>query len=395
MFTSITIRRQNSFDTENPLDIGYLLECMLFYKTVSVIADPAILKQLLFTFGPEQLETLLASNALNIRYSENLFGIQTKTDKSRQYHLPVLVSSPNHSLQNELPNQTINLIGKTGKGRKAALRLQHYISIVNHDSDYMKSTESILLDTAFMESAIKVILRHLVPEFPQTTDIKLRTERTESGFVFDSNLNYEKLNQFYHLRVSSQHSSLTPGYFLALICGIESHLYFAASQFGELAIDSVGSDLIACRLSNLAERSKKSDLDRRAFAELLLDDAKALREAFNDGTISIDDIIPVILAASCFKDWLVKQNPDANLVREYYKEISKGTFIERLPGKSTRWVTIAGLGVASETVLPGGTGLAISVGLSALDFFFFDKLIKGWKPNQFIDEHLLPLVKKP
>jgi hypothetical protein len=130
------------------------------------------------------------------------------------------------------------------------------------------------------------------------------------------------------------------------------------------------------------------------FAELLLDDARAVREAFNEGKIPISEIVPVILAAGRFKDWLVKQDVDKDIVREYYKEISKGSFIDRLPSKTARWATFLGLGMAADLILPTGVGTASGVALGVFDTFFLDKIAKGWRPNQFVDEHLVPLLKK-
>jgi len=39
MFEPITFSRQNKYDTINPLDIGWLVEWMLFYNKVTGIAN--------------------------------------------------------------------------------------------------------------------------------------------------------------------------------------------------------------------------------------------------------------------------------------------------------------------------------------------------------------------
>ena len=41
----------------------------------------------------------------------------------------------------------------------------------------------------------------------------------------------------------------------------------------------------------------------------------------------------------------------------------------------------------------GGIGTAVGLGLGALDTFYLDKLISGWKPNQFIEDDVKELLK--
>jgi hypothetical protein len=38
-------------------------------------------------------------------------------------------------------------------------------------------------------------------------------------------------------------------------------------------------------------------------------------------------------------------------------------------------------------------GAAVGVGLSAADTFLLDKLLKGWKPNQFVEGPLKEFIR--
>ena len=100
-----------------------------------------------------------------------------------------------------------------------------------------------------------------------------------------------------------------------------------------------------------------------------------------------------IYAADRFKGWLVKQDIDSELIKEYYKEVTKNSSFDHLPGKSLRWSIFTGLGIASDLIIAGGLGTVAGVSLSLLDAFVLDKLIKGWKPNQFVEENLENLIK--
>jgi hypothetical protein len=91
---------------------------------------------------------------------------------------------------------------------------------------------------------------------------------------------------------------------------------------------------------------------------------------------------------------LTKKSPESDLIKEYYAEVTKETVADKLPGKTARFSVFTGLGLAADAVLTGGLGTVTGVSLGALDTFYLDKLLAGWKPNQFIDDQLLPVINK-
>jgi ABC-type branched-subunit amino acid transport system permease subunit len=56
-------------------------------------------------------------------------------------------------------------------------------------------------------------------------------------------------------------------------------------------------------------------------------------------------------------------------------------------------VVFFGLGLAADAIATGGLGTLTGVALGALDTFYIDKLISGWKPSQFIEEDVKELIK--
>ena len=88
----------------------------------------------------------------------------------------------------------------------------------------------------------------------------------------------------------------------------------------------------------------------------------------------------------------MRQRPaEASLVRDYYQETIKDSWVEKLPGKSVRWGIFTGLGLTVDALGAGGLGTVAGVALSAVDSFLADKLIKGWKPHQFVEGDLKSL----
>jgi hypothetical protein len=48
--------------------------------------------------------------------------------------------------------------------------------------------------------------------------------------------------------------------------------------------------------------------------------------------------------------------------------------------------------LAASFLLTPLAGAAVGIGLSAGDYFLLDKVIKGWKPNQFVNGPLKDFV---
>ena len=96
-----------------------------------------------------------------------------------------------------------------------------------------------------------------------------------------------------------------------------------------------------------------------------------------------------------FKAWLATQDPDAALVKEYDRAVFGRTgWTQRLPFRVGKLFAFGGLGVGVDAAL-GTMGLAsvATMGLSAAtdmltnasDEFVLSELLKGWKPNQFVE----------
>ena len=92
------------------------------------------------------------------------------------------------------------------------------------------------------------------------------------------------------------------------------------------------------------------------------------------------------------KTWRLKYTkPNGNLVRAYYQETIKDSWVEKLPGKSMRWTIFTGLGLGIDALGAGGLGTAAGVTVGAIDTFLADKLVGGWKPHQFVERDLKSL----
>jgi hypothetical protein len=100
----------------------------------------------------------------------------------------------------------------------------------------------------------------------------------------------------------------------------------------------------------------------------------------------------VLKKATRFKKWLIGVDPDEDLLKRYYREVTKETIVDKLPGKSTRWAIFTGLGLVTDLIATGGIATVGGLTLGALDTFCLDKLISGWRPNQFIEDEVKKLL---
>lgn len=398
MFDRITIREHNKYDPLNPIDIGLLLETMIFYRKTTIVCDgPGILKQVLKVFGEKHLLELVDREILELVYSESFTGIKTDTrPDGSQFHEPVVFSSPQHTFPIELQRTCVELSGKEGKGRRMAARLSKRVTVSNYQETLSLGVRSQILDRGYLSHLYPVLLRSWMPELSQQ-DIEsfvFHAEETKLGLVVVTNLNFDALNKLYHTRVSPSHSTLNEAFILSHLFDLETDLYHASRNLSEISSTEQKSQLIDLRLRYLAERCRKSSGEKTTFQRTVIPLMRTVREEFNAGRIPIEEIVRVILEAERFKSWLEGKSIDANLVQEYIAAISQKTLLDRLPTKVVRWTSFTGAGIFADLLLTSGVGTAVGVGLSALDAFLLEKVIGGWKPDQFVEQYLLGLFKE-
>ena len=390
MFEAITFSHQNKNDPINPLDIGWLVECMMFYQKVTVVANNSTLKQLMNYFGSDKLLVLINEGLLTVLFTESFAGIHTTSQNSFQYHDVALMTPHTPTYQDKLREMCIEMTGKSGKGRRLAQKIEANIHVTKHDPIVVEGAKKAILDINYVEPAARLILKELVPEVGDTSKLLFATEHHSNGIEVHTNVDFGKINQVYHQRVPVEHSSITPALILSHILHTETELYFASSQLSELAASGLSSKLGEQKIDYLISKSKSSSEKLTNFTEFVFNDAKALREAVNSNRINVDDLVALLIRSKRFKEWLVGIAPDKDLIKQYHEEVTRKTFIDQLPGKALRWGLFVGAGVGVSAAFGPVAGIAVS----AFNTFYLDKLIRGWKPNQFIQGDVKKMIYK-
>ncbi len=129
------------------------------------------------------------------------------------------------------------------------------------------------------------------------------------------------------------------------------------------------------------------------FQETVINDMPSIKEAVNSGERNFRDVVRLVQQSEKFKEWLRKQDGTDDLRKAYCQEIAHIDWVDKLPPKSLRWLIMTGAGLLLGAVAGPVTGVAAATALSAGDAFLLDKLLKGWKPNQFIEGPLRQFLR--
>ncbi|MBA7548046.1 hypothetical protein ES705_40492 [subsurface metagenome] len=171
-------------------------------------------------------------------------------------------------------------------------------------------------------------------------------------------------------------------------------MHLAAALESEIATTQIHTNLMKLKFKDIYQKSQRSSEELYQFNDFTLDNGHAIREAINSEEKDFKDILAILEKAAKFKDWLDKVEDDQDIIKEYYNEVTKETWVDKLPGKSFRWSFFTGLGLLVDFAGGGGIGTAVVLGLSVADTFLLDKVIKGWNPSVFVDNELKELIKK-
>lgn len=397
MFNSIIIRK--SLPGSADVDIGLMAECLLFYEKVHVIADMAMLRKIVGHIGLDVLEGLINQDHIILSFSPFLTGTRTTAEFTLQecFDYCSFIKVPGKNRKPDFEALFFEMLekgsGKKGKSRRVGNRIFSNIAIIEPDKivPIKKGIPEIarrdLDNEEFLSSAIKIAIQHLAPGFTLPRNWEFKIFRHRNGFNIRTNIDLEKLNEMR----SKDHfpdpkSELTRSYLLDTILKANEDLFLSAHFESEIVTKSITSSIIELKFSNVIKKAKKSDEDRILFQKVVLPEAKIIREVINEGKKEFKEILPLLEKSKKFKHWLQQKDDSATIIKEYYRSISEKSWIEKLPSKLLRFSLFTGVGVLADIFITGGLGTLAGVTLGFGDNFIVEKLAKGWKPDQYIDE---------
>jgi hypothetical protein len=394
MFEKICIKSRDNTGTK--LDIAFLIDSMLFYGKTIVLAHKEELIVLLRGFGEQYLKVLIETGRLDLRIRENILGsmgfeggrlgIELWAGKDETYS-NTLYKAHRESVRNSLSNT----------------RFADEFSKITQPFRYEKEiTDQIKADfenKELLQKLLPIYLKYHLPEFQLPEKLEIEIEKDGSfgpfeAFAIKSNLDVLAYNNLSKEVKKDAHFDLNYSGFLLGLSESKGDIYIASHFDSELVTTKLYSDFINQQLEEIIRQRTTSQKNLDLFGEYVLADCHSIGDAFVEGIITTKELKGLLKKADKFRDWLIKVPEDKNLIGEYYKESTRETFVDKLPVKTTRFVIFEGIGITLDLLGAGGLGTVAATALSAVDSFVLDKLIKGWKPSQFIDENLKPKTKK-
>jgi hypothetical protein len=396
MFDSVTFRRSET-SPQGLFDIGALAETLLFYQQANLLLDMSNVTHLLTSIGPSTTQRLISQPCIRpLVVWENL-GVKTDHGALQihdfvQFQLSGTKETRSfNSKVDRVKDLYERSLGKSLATNKAAIEFSKIVKVQKisegiADIHGLPALARADLDNSdFLRQAIELSLKEKVPNTPLGNNWYFTPHRLTDGFIIETNLDFNQLNEEYRKSWPIEHSTLTPEFLLTDLLEARAGLHFASLYGSDVITTSLSSKIMQLRLHKVIESRLKGVSEIELFQHATIGKGNAIREAINSGERSFDEFLDLLEHADQFKGWLAKKNPEQSLVQDYYSEITAGTWAEKLPGKSFRWVFFTGAGLLLDLAIPTGLGTAAGVALSAGDAFLLDKVAKGWKPNQFVE----------
>jgi len=391
MFEQICIKpTENTF----PTDIGFIAENLLYYGKVNLIASTDTLPVLLDNCDVELLIELMNRGCLKIYMKGNILGtMSTKLSNGNTVNDVALITSDNHTVE-ELAYRSLFLhTQRTGYSRRTSKRLLDYIEPIKYDDGICDLIRTDLDNEKYVKDSIIDTIKLYNPHINiEPNEIQYKKIKTEKGFFFLTNLNFEEINK--QIPHNPDGKLVDSTSFILNIQETRGDMYFSSSLGCEIATTPIQTQLMRLKFKDIYQKIHKSTDDIYQFNDFILNDGHSIKEVINSGERKFSDFIKLLDKAEKYKGWLLKVGEDQNLIKEYHKAVTKDTWVDKLPGKSLRWSFFTGLGLALDIAGAGGVGTAVGLGLSAGDSFLLDKVIKGWNPSVFVDNELNRFVNK-
>ena len=394
MFEKICIKKKELINQK--IDISFLIDTMLFYETVIVLAHKEELLTLLKYFGEDFLKELIVSGRLELKVRENILG--SMAFPNGKFNID-LFAKEKESYSSIIYDAHRELIKDSTKNIKFSNELAKITQAFRYSTDI---TEQIKLDFQnidLLKKLLPIYICERVPDFEIPDNLQIEIVKDNSFGPFDayslnSNIDIGKFNEKSKELYGDSHFDFDYSGFLLALSESKGDIFISSHFESELVTSKILSDFINQQFKDIIQRRLKSQENINLFEEYILADCHTIGDAFVNGIVSKKDLIKLFEKADRFREWLLSVPENLNLIGEYHKAVTQETIVDKLPTKTARFGIFTGIGVVLDLIGTGGIGTAIGIGLSAFDSFYLDKLMNGWKPSHFIDKNLKPITKK-
>jgi hypothetical protein len=379
---------------EGKIDLGFMAEALIFYGKIHFVGNASGLDQLLARVGAYELLELLKGGYLEIHIAPDLLVTTTNTSAwGLERHDLGLVELVDHDPHADIRQRFLTYVGGDASHEKAAsefLKKIHLVSTKNIDLGSIRA--AIIADPSF-EHVATAWLRHLVPmAMPDHPRVEVWTLGTE--FQIGTNIDFPRVSEAMRELTGQSDYVFNAASLISNFAATHEDVYYAAQLSAEISTSYWRSPMAQARFTQLWQRAHASRAELGKFSEATLGTGRAVGEAILEGRATFAQLLAVLDKRRNFREWLAGRPFDADLVKEYFAEVTKESWIDKLPNKTLRWALANSLGIAAEAVAPSGAGIGAALAVSAFDAFLLERIAKGWRPDQFVDTELKRLTRK-
>jgi hypothetical protein len=393
MFQSALIRQHHGSGLKL-VDAGTIAETLLFYGKVNIVANKALLLEVMRATGPQRLAWLIDNGFISIIYTQYMDGVFSNTVNYvsdygfSSFKISKTADGKTIRVRDEIKDVVHSVTGRYDRtSRKLVERFIETFAVrgpsVPTTDDALLKAHQELDDPKYLKPAIATLISYLAPSYNMPTFWTLEPLYSGDKVFLRSDLNFADINQAFLADNPGDDRVLELSYFLSMLLEARIDSDLSATYMSELVTRSYNSDLIRLKYNNILSRRDSSTASIEMFQEVNLKNSRAVSAAINSGERTFDDFIPVLENSLKFKKWVSDQNPDANLLCEYINSITSDSWVSSLPAKTVRYVISSTVGFLN---IPAG--LAVAAG----DEFIVDRIFRGWKPNQFVNGPLKRFV---
>lgn len=377
---------------DKQVDVGQLAEALFFYGSTQLLLDRGSVLHLARKLPHDVLLELFDRDAIKLSYTRSHFAMVSNGNPPVHNVGAISFGGAGgkrlKNYQEEILETLERELGRTKSVRKLAAdiagkaTLQRLRGVPGGETEIADLARSDFEDPGFVAQAVKTTLESIIPGYKAPANLEFRAMRHEGGGYFVlTNLNMDELNTKYRKATHASDSPLSIAYLLCHLVNARVDTFLAAYYMAEPVTTLLSGQIMQLKHFEFLRSRQRSEADIELFHEIVVPAFPTIREAINSGERSMTEFMNLLDEAQKFKKFLTTTNPDKGLVQNYYREVTKKSWVETLRGKLIRFVVAAGTGFAASAKF-GPVG---GIGVGAANSFLLDRILKGWRPNRFIE----------
>lgn len=404
MFEHAVFRRRDNDDSNGGIDIGLLAETLLFYGKVDLLLSRGNLGSLLRKIGPDALNRLASLPAVTVTFAPEYFVSHTENLPIPIHNFMAFTVLGKDAVLNSKQARIDDVFLKNMSNRFDAKKQSQIFSSKVEErtvetglvgANFFENANNDLNDERYVREAMLAIIKERFPDFKIPVDWYFRPKFRGDGFAIETNLDFKTMSAEQKLVNIGQEEISTPS-FLSEMLEARTGLSLSAEYNADVIVAPSCARLMQIKINGILSQRLAREGDISSFQSVFLGESRSVGETITSKQRPFSEFLDFLEKrdTSKFKVWLAEQNPSEALVRSYHNEVVAGTWIEKLPMKVLRFAFFSGLGIGLDLIAPSGLGTIVGIASGVGDSFMFDRLVKGWKPNQFVDGSLTSFTER-